>query len=796
MTGTAYGVLILEYYRSNSLVSSVESAHFTSSSPSNSWVKFAVTNRAPWTGAITGRVLCAIMGSTVGYGGAMFFDGLSVTGSYVGVTNAQAGTIWNPGFEYTAPGTLMSFLDSWTPLGTAGLVSDAIKRSGNNSLRIYGPETMVAQTWAATPGYKYASSAFAYTPSGDRLAGVSNLHGVVLLQFFDATGTNMLISYESPWFTTSTPANVWSNLEVIGVAPNNSSYGRTVLGLLGTNTGFGGSLYFDDATQRVVATGGSLSGMLHNPGFDDGPSGNAAILQATNDLPYWQWIGGADAGFVSREYKKDYEQSFSITYPLNSVAQNWSATPGSSYKAEGYLFTPAASKFNTDGKSSGRLEISFYVDGDTNAYTAATVVSAPFGASQPSNTWVYFAVTGFAPSAASIVTGRVTCTIACAGDPATDGALAGVIHFDQLTLNEVVLTSDLAIAVSDLPDPVRVGTNLTYSIAVTNIGPNAAGNVVVTDVLPTNVNFISCALSQGSYVQFEDTVTCDMGTIGAGSTAAVTIVVAPTLEGVVTNDVSVSTSSVDPGDNRASCVTTILAQNRSPEIVFDPPGPYTLIVGSSTSVLVYAQDPEHDPALTITNTVKPAGATYVNSNFSWTAGASFAGTTNAVVFVADDHAGDSYSVVTSSTFIVVPFDSNGNGINDGWEWNQFTNLTTSSSGDNDSDGMNNYAEYVAGTQPTNANSKFWIVTCAGTSGTSNRIVTVSTETNRKYTIYFADGKFSNSIPWTSFLNSSTGIWIETRGSTNYTFTDNEGTNTSGAAPAAGSRLYKVKAEVP
>ena len=139
-----------------------------------------------------------------------------------------------------------------------------------------------------------------------------------------------------------------------------------------------------------------------------------------------------------------------------------------------------------------------------------------------------------------------------------------------------------------------------------------------------------------------------------------------------------------------------------------------MIVGSSTSVLVYAQDPEHDPALTITNTVKPSGATYINSNLSWTAGASFAGTTNAVVFVADDHAGDSYSVVTGTTYIIVPFDSNGNGINDGWEWTQFTNLTTSASGDTDGDQMNNYAEYLAGTQPTNASSRFTILTCTGT----------------------------------------------------------------------------------
>ena len=359
-------------------------------------------------------------------------------------------------------------------------------------------------------------------------------------------------------------------------------------------------------------------------------------------------------------------------------------------------------------------------------------------------------------------------------------------------------TSDLAIVVSDSPDPVRVGTNLTYSIAVSNAGPHSAGSVSVTDILPTNMNFLSCALSQGSYVQSEDTVTCNLGTLAAGATAAVTIVVAPALEGTVINNVSVDTSSVDTNtaNNRASCTTTILAQNRPPQVIFNPEGPYTLVVGCSTSFVVYAQDPEHTNALTITNTVKPSGATYINSNFSWSATASFAGTTNPVVFVADDHAGESYSVVTSITYIVVPFDGDADGMGDGWEWNNFLTLTNGPGGDVDNDSQNNYAEWVAGTQPTNEMSVFRVLALAAVNSTSNRNVTVSTEPNRKYTIYFANGMYSNSIAWSPFFNASTGVWTETRGSTNYTFTDNESTNTAGALPASGIRYYKVKVGFP
>ena len=37
------------------------------------------------------------------------------------------------------------------------------------------------------------------------------------------------------------------------------------------------------------------------------------------------------------------------------------------------------------------------------------------------------------------------------------------------------------------PNPVIAGNNLTYSIAVTNLGPSTTTNVIVTHLLPTNV---------------------------------------------------------------------------------------------------------------------------------------------------------------------------------------------------------------------------------------------------------------------------------------------------------------------
>jgi len=357
---------------------------------------------------------------------------------------------------------------------------------------------------------------------------------------------------------------------------------------------------------------------------------------------------------------------------------------------------------------------------------------------------------------------------------------------------------DLVVTNSDSPDPVRIGNNLTYTLVVTNQGPSQATNVVVANVLPVGIDYVSCTPSQGTYTQ-EDarTVWCYLGTLANGGRATVTLVTRPSLAGVFTNETSVQTDDTDTNtaNNRTNAVTTVRAQNRPPELSL--PGTLMLPVGASTNFTVYATDPDHDPGVSVTNCVKPSGATFVNSNFAWTATAAFLNTTNNVTFVANDNQGTTNSLVTNSLSIVVPRDWNGNGVSDGWEWTHFTNLTTSSSGDNDGDGFNNYAEYLAGTQPTNASSRFVMSDCVTPPATSNHQVRVATEPGRKYTIYWAEGVLTNGMTWRPFASSAAGVWIETNSvSTTHVFADTEGTNTTGHSPLEGTRYYKVKVGMP
>jgi len=63
------------------------------------------------------------------------------------------------------------------------------------------------------------------------------------------------------------------------------------------------------------------------------------------------------------------------------------------------------------------------------------------------------------------------------------------------------ISSDLAITMSDSPDPVVTGNNVAYSITVTNEGAAAASAVSITDTLPAGVNFVSAVSSQGSCIE-------------------------------------------------------------------------------------------------------------------------------------------------------------------------------------------------------------------------------------------------------------------------------------------------------
>jgi uncharacterized repeat protein (TIGR01451 family) len=121
-------------------------------------------------------------------------------------------------------------------------------------------------------------------------------------------------------------------------------------------------------------------------------------------------------------------------------------------------------------------------------------------------------------------------------------------------------TADLALTKTDSADPVDIGVNFSYTIQVTNNGPDDATNVTVTDTLPATVTFVSaspgCAETSG-------TVTCNIGNLAASASASVQIDVTPTVAGTITNNASVTATETDsdPTNNSDSEDTRIVDPN-------------------------------------------------------------------------------------------------------------------------------------------------------------------------------------------------------------------------------------------
>ncbi|HKW28451.1 MAG TPA: M36 family metallopeptidase, partial [Verrucomicrobiae bacterium] len=146
--------------------------------------------------------------------------------------------------------------------------------------------------------------------------------------------------------------------------------------------------------------------------------------------------------------------------------------------------------------------------------------------------------------------------------PATNVVLQaddGSGHTGSSNPFDVVLQNDISISVTDAPDPIPVGANLTYTLTVGNTGPALATGVVVTNVLPGGVTFVSATASQGTCRQSGGVATCNLGTVPGGTNATVVIVVVPIAGGMITNVAVVSRTEVDPlpANNSATAVTTV-----------------------------------------------------------------------------------------------------------------------------------------------------------------------------------------------------------------------------------------------
>jgi uncharacterized repeat protein (TIGR01451 family) len=141
--------------------------------------------------------------------------------------------------------------------------------------------------------------------------------------------------------------------------------------------------------------------------------------------------------------------------------------------------------------------------------------------------------------------------------PGNNTATAGTV---------VEVQADLSVTLTDAPDPVIAGTNLTYTAVVTNVGPSDATGVVLTLPTPTNTSFVSGSVTGGGACAGSPVVCTVTGSMLPNTSRTVTIVMAVAAsapEGsTISATATVTATSPDPvpGNNSASTTTAVITR--------------------------------------------------------------------------------------------------------------------------------------------------------------------------------------------------------------------------------------------
>jgi|CXWL01.1.fsa_nt_gi uncharacterized repeat protein (TIGR01451 family) len=182
-------------------------------------------------------------------------------------------------------------------------------------------------------------------------------------------------------------------------------------------------------------------------------------------------------------------------------------------------------------------------------------------------------------------------TVTPTGPNAGNITAAGLIgvhyqNYERLTTGGA---ADLSLTkIVDNATPV-VGNNVTFTITLTNDGPNAATSVTVQDVLPAGLTFVSSTATQGAYST--GTGIWTVGTVSNGVSRTLQITATIATAGPKLNYAQVMASSVTdpdstPGDNSTN-------QDDDDSVTINPVGP--------------TPTPTPTPTATPTATPTPAG---------------------------------------------------------------------------------------------------------------------------------------------------------------------------------------------
>ncbi|TMD19250.1 MAG: DUF11 domain-containing protein, partial [Chloroflexi bacterium] len=344
----------------------------------------------------------------------------------------------------------------------------------------------------------------------------------------------------------------------------------------------------------VVTQTGALGGLTVNA--RGGAGSNAWPTDAGGALDYHGPGGGGGGGVV---LSTSVPATVNVNGGLNgttTTSQNaFGATPG----ALGSQATITANQI--PGASSGaectpdltlaKSHADPFVRGSTGTYTL-TVSNVGGSATNGTTTVTDTLPAGLTPTAASgtgwscgIAAQTVTCTstdvVASSGSfpaisitvnvgqaaaasltntaSASGGGEVNIANDSASDVTNVVSRADIAVAKISSSGTVTVGSNVDFTISVTNNGPSDATGVQITDQLPAGLTFVSATPSAGTYNS--GTGVWNIGGLAAAGSATLTLTATVTATGSITNTASkTAENETDPDLANDSASATITGQ--------------------------------------------------------------------------------------------------------------------------------------------------------------------------------------------------------------------------------------------
>ncbi len=340
------------------------------------------------------------------------------------------------------------------------------------------------------------------------------------------TATNVVVTDPLPaglTFVSSPNFTLNAGVLTSNVIPSITSGGNVALTFIATVTQSGPIL------NRAEVTRADQRDLDSNPGNGfNGEDDNGSVL-----------IGGQQADVSLRKTVSNATPNVGETITYTIAVRNDGPSPATGVFIRDVLpanltFVPSAGITNTAGVLSNTAALSIPVGNTVNLNFQATVSSYP--------TATAGIITNFA---------QVQAANQFDGD-SQPGNFPAFNQDDNDSVKVRVKSADLSLLKTVSNATPSVGQAVTYTIAVTNAGPDAATNVTVRDVLPLGLTFVSSA----NFTNAAGTLTASIPLLNVGVTQTLSFVATVTQNGAITNRAQVQTADqFDPdstpgnGDN-------------------------------------------------------------------------------------------------------------------------------------------------------------------------------------------------------------------------------------------------------